>query len=141
MMIGWRTNASFRAALNRRNQIKSPFVLNGLAPVGAGLSAPCQPQTSTHREREQTKLLLIQIAQTYLHSCLGQARPRRYLLSGVDVRVMSFLEGNLEVLQLGAGKCGSNAPLLPVLVSASRTWPTCCVARLLALIYVGFLVS
>lgn len=55
----------------------------------------------------------------YLHSGFGQIDFEGQLLSGVDVRVVRFSENPLELLELGAGERGPDAPLLPLLVQSA----------------------
>lgn len=54
----------------------------------------------------------------HLYSGLGQVYLQRQLLPGVDVRVVRLCEHALQLLQLGAGERGPDAPLLPLLVQA-----------------------
>lgn len=55
---------------------------------------------------------------SHLYSGLGQVYLQRQLLSGVDVRVVRLGKDSLQLLQLGAGEGGPDAPLLPLLVQA-----------------------
>ena len=52
----------------------------------------------------------------YLNSGFSQIDFQCQLLSGVDVRVVSFRKNPLQLLQLRAGEGGPDAPLLPLLV-------------------------
>lgn len=52
----------------------------------------------------------------YLHSGFSQVDFECQLLSGVDVRIVCFSKNPLQLLQLGAGERGPDAPLLPLLV-------------------------
>lgn len=53
---------------------------------------------------------------SHLYPGLGQVYLQRQLLPGVDVRVVRLGEHPLQLLQLGAGERGPDAPLLPLLV-------------------------
>lgn len=55
----------------------------------------------------------------YLHSGFGQVDFECQLLPGVDIRVVGFGKDPLQLLQLGAGERGPDAPLLPLLVQSS----------------------
>lgn len=55
----------------------------------------------------------------YLHSGFSQIDFECQLLSGVDVRVVCFSKNPLELLELGAGERGPDAPLLPLLVQST----------------------
>ena len=55
---------------------------------------------------------------SHLHPGLGQVYLQGQLLSGVDVRVVRLRKDPLQLLQLGAGERGPDAPLLPLLVQA-----------------------
>lgn len=55
----------------------------------------------------------------YLHSGFSQVDFECQLLSGVDVRVVGLGKDPLQLLQLGAGERGPDAPLLPLLVQSS----------------------
>ena len=52
---------------------------------------------------------------TYLDPGLGEVYLHGDLLPGVDVRVVSLLEGSLQLLQLSRGESGPDPPLLPLL--------------------------
>lgn len=53
-------------------------------------------------------------ALSYLNPGLGEFGPLSELLPGVDVRVMSPLEGPLQLLQLLCREGGPTTPLLPL---------------------------
>lgn len=53
---------------------------------------------------------------SHLDPGLGQVYLQRQLLPGVDVRIVRLCEDSLQLLQLGAGEGGPDAPLLPLLV-------------------------
>lgn len=55
----------------------------------------------------------------YLHSGFSQIDFECQLLSGVDVRVVRFSKNPLQLLQLGAGERGPDAPLLSLLVQSA----------------------
>lgn len=55
----------------------------------------------------------------YLHSGFSQINFKCQLLSGVDVRVVCFSKNPLQLLQLGAGESGPNAPLLSLLIQSA----------------------
>lgn len=55
----------------------------------------------------------------YLHSGFSQIDFECQLLSGVDVRVVRLSENPLQLLQLGAGERGPDAPLLSLLVQSA----------------------
>ena len=55
----------------------------------------------------------------YLHSGFSQIDFECQLLSGVDVRVVRLSKNPLQLLQLGAGERGPDAPLLPLLVQSA----------------------
>lgn len=55
----------------------------------------------------------------YLHSGFSQIDFESQLFSGVDVRVVRFSKNPLQLLQLGAGERGPDAPLLPLLVQSA----------------------
>lgn len=58
-------------------------------------------------------------AAAYLHSGFGQIDFECQLLSGVDVRIVRFSKNPLQLLELGAGERGPDAPLLSLLVQAA----------------------
>lgn len=60
----------------------------------------------------------MKVCYSYLYPGLGQVYLQRQLLSGVDVRIVCLGKDPLELLQLGAGERGPDAPLLPLLVQA-----------------------
>lgn len=55
----------------------------------------------------------------YLHSGFSQIDFESQLFSGVDVRVVRFSKNPLQLLQLGAGERGPDAPLLSLLVQSA----------------------
>lgn len=55
----------------------------------------------------------------YLHSGFSQIDFECQLLSGVDVRVVRLGKNPLQLLQLGAGERGPDAPLLSLLVQSA----------------------
>lgn len=55
----------------------------------------------------------------YLHSGFSQIDFKCQLLSGVDIRVVRFSKNPLQLLQLGAGERGPDAPLLSLLVQSA----------------------
>lgn len=55
----------------------------------------------------------------YLNSGFSQIDFECQLLSGVDVRVVRFSKNPLQLLQLGAGESGPDAPLLSLLVQSA----------------------
>lgn len=55
----------------------------------------------------------------YLHSGFSQIDFQSQLFSSVDVRVVCFSKNPLQLLQLGAGERGPDAPLLPLLVQTA----------------------
>lgn len=61
---------------------------------------------------------LIKAWSSHLYPGLGQVYLQGQFLSGVDVGVMSLCKHPLQLLQLGAGEGGPDAPLLPLLVQA-----------------------
>lgn len=60
------------------------------------------------------------VQSAHLYPGLGQVYLQRQLLSGVDVRVVRLCEDSLQLLQLGTGEGGPDAPLFPLLVQAGR---------------------
>lgn len=56
---------------------------------------------------------------SYLHPGLSQVYFEGQLLPGVDVRVVGLSKDPLQLLELGAGERGPDAPLLPLLVQSS----------------------
>ena len=52
---------------------------------------------------------------SHLNPGLGEVNLHGDLLPGVDVGVVSLLEGALQLLQLGRGEGGPDPPLLPLL--------------------------
>ena len=61
----------------------------------------------------------IYLSCSHLDPGLGEVDLHGYLLPGVDVGVVSLLEGALELLQLGRGEGGPDAALLPLLCQDS----------------------
>lgn len=55
----------------------------------------------------------------YLHSGFSQVDFECQLLPGVDIRVVGLGKDPLQLLQLGAGERGPDAPLLPLLVQST----------------------
>lgn len=55
----------------------------------------------------------------YLHPGFSQVDLECQLLPGVDIRVVGLGKDPLQLLQLGAGERGPDAPLLPLLVQSS----------------------
>lgn len=56
---------------------------------------------------------------SYLHSGFSQVDLECQLLPGVDIRVVGLGKDPFQLLQLGAGERGPDAPLLPLLVQSS----------------------
>lgn len=55
----------------------------------------------------------------YLHSGFSQVDLECQLLPSVDIRVVGLCKDPFQLLQLGAGERGPDAPLLPLLVQSA----------------------
>ena len=63
----------------------------------------------------QSNIKLLPLLPAHLDSGLREVDLHGDLLPGVDVGVVSLLEGSLQLLQLGRGEGGPDPPLLPLL--------------------------
>lgn len=60
----------------------------------------------------------IKAGASHLYPGLGKVYLQRQLLPGVDVRIVRLRKDPLQLLELGAGEGGPDAPLLPLFVQA-----------------------